>query len=218
MLIIGHRGAKGLAPENTLESLRAGVHAGADVLEFDVRLTSDNVPVLSHDPRLHGLTVRRTTFARLKEAGSVVTLDSVLDEFFGRVMLNIEYKPASNAAIVYHLVKTFVKDDDDWQNILFSSFHVRVLFQLRRLNKEVNLAMLHSINPFAFVTYERRLRLAAVGWHRLHVNNLAITIAKKTGIFTYVYTVNRPQAAIILEQKGIEAVVTDYPDRMIKEV
>jgi glycerophosphoryl diester phosphodiesterase len=77
---------------------------------------------------------------------------------------------------------------------------------------------LHSVNPFAFVTYQRRLKLSAVGWHRLHVNNLATAIAKKTGIFSYVYTVNRPEAAILLEQKGIDAVVTDYPDRLSKDL
>ena len=46
MLTIGHRGAAGIAPENTLESLRAGVKAGCDMLEFDVRLTKDKIPVV----------------------------------------------------------------------------------------------------------------------------------------------------------------------------
>ena len=49
MLVIGHRGAAGLAPENTIEALRAGVKAGADMLEFDIRLTKDNITVLVHD-------------------------------------------------------------------------------------------------------------------------------------------------------------------------
>lgn len=217
MLIIGHRGASGLATENTLESLRAGLRAGADMLEFDVRLTADNIPVLSHDARLHGRTVSRTALADLQKAGIVTLLSDVLDEFFGKIMLNLEYKPAANAHIVYKMLKSYVKTDEDWETIVISSFRVRALFQLRRLSSKVNLALLHSINPFAFVTYHRSLRLSAVGWHRLHVNALAITIAKKADIFTYVYTVNRPKAAMLLEQKGIDGVVTDYPDRMVKE-
>ena len=76
--------------------------------------------------------------------------------------------------------------------------------------------MLHSVNPFAFVTYQRKLQLAAVGWHRLHVNRLAIEIAQKSDIFSYVYTVNRPQAAKILERRGIDGVVTDYPNKLAK--
>jgi len=215
MLIIGHRGAAGLAPENTLEALRAGTKAGADILEFDVRLTADDVPILSHDSQMHGRTVRKTTIADLQAAGLVTTLAEVLDEFFGNILLNLEYKPTDNVDIVYELVKQHVKTEDDWDNILFSSFHVRALGRLRQLDPQVNLALLHSINPFAFVTYQRRLQLTAVGWHRLHVNNLATTIAKKADLFSYVYTVNRPKAAQLLEQKGIDAVVTDYPDRMV---
>ena len=218
MLIIGHRGAAGLAPENTLDALRAGLHAGASMLEFDVRLTSDNIAILSHDARLHGHAIRRTSFADLKKAGPVTTLAEVLEEFFGLILLNLEYKPSTGADVIHDMVKKFVRDDEDWNTIIFSSFHVRVLFQLRNLNEKLNLALLHSINPFAFIAYERRLRLSAVGWHRLHVNSMATTLAKKADIFTYVYTVNRPEAAILLEQKGIDAVVTDYPDRMVKEV
>ena len=52
MLIIGHRGAAGLAPENTIDAMAAGIAAGADMLELDVRLTRDGVPVVAHDNRL----------------------------------------------------------------------------------------------------------------------------------------------------------------------
>ena len=215
MLIIGHRGAAGLAPENTLESLRAGLESEADMLEFDVRLTSDNVPVLSHDSKLHGLRVGYTSFADLRNAGEIVTLESVLDEFFGRVLLNIEYKPAAGVETVYTLIsKKYIKRPSDWNNLLFSSFHVLPLLRLRNLSTDINLALLHSVNPFAFVTYQRKLQLAAVGWHRLHVNRLAIEIAQKSDIFSYVYTVNRPQAAKILERRGIDGIVTDYPNKL----
>ena len=57
MLIIGHRGAAGLARENSLEALRAGLEAGADILEFDVRLTKDKIPVVVHD--FHTLRTHR---------------------------------------------------------------------------------------------------------------------------------------------------------------
>ena len=53
---MGHRGAKGLAPENTLCSMKAAAEAGATWVEFDVMLTSDRVPVLFHDA-----TLERTT-------------------------------------------------------------------------------------------------------------------------------------------------------------
>lgn len=219
MLVIGHRGAKGLAPENTLESLWAGFYANADILEFDVRLTADKIPILSHDARLYGERIHSTTLDKLQKLGPVTTLESVLDAFFGKVLLNLEYKPVSDAKVVYDFIsKRYIKDRNDWNNIFFSSFEVRALKELRQLNKDVNLALLHSINPFAFVTYQRRLRLTAVGWHRLHVNKLAIEIAHKADIFSYVYTVNRPEAAKILELRGVDGIVTDYPDRIASKL
>ncbi|MCA9334940.1 glycerophosphodiester phosphodiesterase [Candidatus Saccharibacteria bacterium] len=212
MLVIGHRGAAGLAPENTLESLRAGKDAGADILEFDVRITADGIPILCHDPTLHGRVVRKTTYSELKKLGNVTKLTSVLDEFLGDILLNLEYKPFDGIEIVYALLnKKYITSPNQWDTIIISSFHIRVLWKLRSLSKHVNLALLHSVNPFAFVTYNRKLKLAAVGWHRLHVNKLAIEIAKKSKLFTYVYTVNRPQAAKLLAQRDIDAVVTDYP-------
>jgi len=50
--IIGHRGAKGLAPENTVEAIKAGIAAGVDGIEFDIHLTADKQFVLSHDDSL----------------------------------------------------------------------------------------------------------------------------------------------------------------------
>ena len=51
-LIIGHRGASAVAPENTLVAFREAIAAGSDGIEFDVRLTRDGVPVIIHDDNL----------------------------------------------------------------------------------------------------------------------------------------------------------------------
>lgn len=215
MLIIGHRGAAGLAPENTLASLQAGIDAGADMLEFDVRLTADNIPVLSHNARIHGVFINQTTLADLQKKGSITTLQSVLDTFWGKILLNLQLKPMRDIMIVHDMIADhYVKKPKDWDNIIISSFWVRHLLKLRKHNPMINLALLHGVNPLAFVTYQRRLHLSAVGWHRLHVNALAIEIAKKSGLFTYVYTVNRPDAAKRLAIRGIDGIATDYPNRL----
>ena len=81
-LIIGHRGASAHAPENTIPAFRLAERAGADAIEFDIRLTADGVPVVVHDPTLLRTTGRRYTvatssFATLREldAGSRFTRD-----------------------------------------------------------------------------------------------------------------------------------------------
>lgn len=227
MLIIGHRGAAGLARENTLEALRAGLEAGADILEFDVRLTKDKIPVLVHDfhtLRTHGdlSLISRSTFDELQqhtEQSPLVRLTDVLDEFFGTIILNIELKGRGTGKAVAQLLKQrYAKTKNDWDNVLLSSFRGGELLAARRISRAANLALLHSENPFIFIAYHRRLRLSAVGFHRLYLNTFALEIAKRAGLFIYTYTVNRPQTALMLAQKGIDGIVTDRPDTILQEI
>jgi glycerophosphoryl diester phosphodiesterase len=227
MLVIGHRGAAGLARENTLDALRAGFKAGADMLEMDVRLTSDNIPILMHDflaYRTHSdpLVISRHTLKDLQERfrdQPILTLDEVLKEFFGKILLNIEIKGRGCGNVVIRRIRdNYIKQPRDWDKLLFSSFHSNELAAIRRVSKEANLSLLHSINPFSFIACHRKLGLTAAGFHRLYINRLALEIAKKAGIFTYVYTVDRPQTALLFARKGIDGVVTNRPDIILREV
>lgn len=228
MLVIGHRGAAGLAPENTFEALQAGMEAGADILEFDIRLTLDQIPILIHDrhlKRTHGEATRvnELTLAELtdltKGEKPIVTLEKVLDHFFGVILLNIELKGERTGEVVTQLLKKkYVKKNADWGNVFFSSFKPRELRAVRRHTPHANLALLTNQNPFVFIAYMKSLGLSAVGFHRLHMHPFATEVAKHAGIFTYAYTVNRPAAALLLAQQGIDGVVTNYPDTILKDI
>ncbi len=214
MLIIGHRGAAGLAPENTLQALQAGFDAGADILEFDIRLTKDEVPILAHNPRVAGRWLSQTTLAELQKITTVTTLQEVLDAFFGKILLNIEIKQSNSVPVVYKTVGLYISRQNDWDNILFSSFKPQALVALRDYGDELNLALLHHINPFTYMRYHKKLNLSAVGFHRLHVNGIALAVAKELGIFTYVYTVDLPKTALRMENRGLDGVVTNYPNKI----
>jgi len=56
--VVGHRGARGILPENTLIGFEFAVSSGASLIEFDVVMSSDNVPVITHNHRLHAPTFR----------------------------------------------------------------------------------------------------------------------------------------------------------------
>lgn len=221
MIIIGHRGAAGLAPENTTQAMRAGLKAGADMLEFDVRLTRDGVPVVIHDAstrRTHdkSISVGQVTLSELQDktlGQPIPTLAIVLDEFFGKIKLNIECKGKGSGVVCVELVSHYVKHNSDWDNVLFSSFHIAELAAVRSFSEHARLAILHRANPFLFIAHHKKLRLAAAGFYKLAVNPLAIAVAKKRGLFTYAYTVNQSSAARLLEREGIEGIVTNYPDR-----
>lgn len=224
MLIIGHRGAAGLAPENTMEAFRAGFEAGADMLECDIRLTADNKLVVIHDPRLvrthHSRdSIARLTYAQLAERTAerpVPLLEELLDEFYGKIIINIEIKSRGSAEqLVKLLKKKYIKHAADWDSIIISSFKGTELLRIRRIAKRANLAMLHGQNPFVFVAYHRFLKLTAVGFHRLYLNTFALEIARRAGIFIYVYTVDRPAALPHLAAQHVEGVVTNHPDKFI---
>src|SRR5947209_5173754 len=62
----GHRGARGLRPENTLPSFEAALDAGVTSIETDLHLTTDGQVVLCHDPRIGGRLVRQQTREELR--------------------------------------------------------------------------------------------------------------------------------------------------------
>ncbi|PYS49140.1 MAG: hypothetical protein DMF68_10850 [Acidobacteria bacterium] len=67
-LIIGHRGAAAVAPENTLVSFERALHDGADGIEFDVRIARDRLPVVIHDETLKRTALRKGRIANLSSA------------------------------------------------------------------------------------------------------------------------------------------------------
>jgi glycerophosphoryl diester phosphodiesterase len=195
------------------------------MLEFDVRLTKDKIPVLTHD--FHTLRTNRDTsiishhsLVELQERTKkqpIITLSSVLDEFFGKILLNIEIKGRGTGKAVAELIrdKYVKKSVSRWDNVLFSSFRGTELATVRDISEYANLALLHSENPFIFIAYHRKLRLSAVGFHRLYLNRFALEIARRAGLFVYAYTVNRPYTALRLAEQGIDGVVTDRPDSIL---
>lgn len=228
MFIIGHRGAAGEKPENTVAALRAGQEADVDMLEFDVRLTKDHVPVLIHDMllwRTHRLPylVGKLRYDELKKRtrssiNPVTTLDNVLKRFGGQVLLNLELKDRGSAAKILPIVERYIKKDEDWELFLFSSFHLSELRTVRKRSPHAQLALLHWYNNLKFLFAHRLLNLTAVGFHRLYTTTFAIAAAKKLGLFIYAYTVNRPEAAQRLVDRGVDGIVTDYPSLMRKKV
>lgn len=227
MLIIGRTGSIQMEQGNTLAALNASVQTGVDILELAVSITKDDIPIVVHAP--HGSknhpnlsTISRSTFSQLYERFTecpIVPLSQVLDEFFSAVLLNIRLKGADTGKrVVAFLNDGYITKKGDWDALILSSVYWRELAAARKASPDVNLALLHSQNPFLFTLHYRHLRLAAVGFHRLHLNSFALEIAKRTGLFTYIYTVNRPETAVKLARKGVDGIVTDRPESIAKEL
>src|SRR5687767_14778811 len=143
--IVGHRGAAGVAPENTLPSFEAAWAAGVAWVETDVRLTRDGVPVLLHDASLgrtttrHGL-VRAVTwdelggvdagarFSAAFEGTRVPRLEELLAAAAGRFKVLIELKAeAERPALLVERVVAAVEAAGAWRWVRLISFEAELL-------------------------------------------------------------------------------------------
>ena len=94
-LLLGHRGARRYAPENTLPAFDLTLEHGCDGFEFDVRLTADRRAMICHDPKLAGMELARNNYSEIRlKAGQPPCLEHVLARFASRAFLDIELKVA----------------------------------------------------------------------------------------------------------------------------
>ena len=89
-LLLGHRGARRYAPENTTAAFELALAHGCDGFEFDVRLTADRRCVICHDPRLGRRNIEKSRYDQL--APGTPCLPEVLENFSRRAFLDIELK------------------------------------------------------------------------------------------------------------------------------
>ncbi len=196
------------------------------MVEFDVRLTSDGHPVLHHDfilLRTHHSSdvIEHLTLDELRKRTSgtnhpIVTLEEALKTCYGYILINIELKRKRAVGPTLAAIQGVCGPHPDWESIVFSSFYGYTLRAVRKLNSHAQLAMLHRTNPLAFMAWHRTLHLSAVGFYRLHYTTFALEVARQLGLFTYAYTVDRPEAMLKLEQNGFDGIVTNFPRLMVK--
>lgn len=198
-LLLGHRGARRYAPENTLEAFELALEHGCDGFEFDVRLTSDARCVVCHDPRLGGREVAKTRFAKL----SAPCLEDVLPRFGERAFLDIELKVPGLEAMTAALVNRYPPR----RGYFVSSFLPEVVEGLHREDKSMALGLICDTPrqlagwtgvPVQALFLERRLASAAV-----------IDAVRAAGKQLFVWTVNREREIREFAELGVDGIISD---------
>jgi glycerophosphoryl diester phosphodiesterase len=234
--IIGHRGAAGHAPENTLSSVQKAFDLGVTWVEADVKLSRDGIPVLFHDDRLDRTTdgngtVAQKTLDELKrlDAGrwfdpaftgeSIPTLEELVARLTELQMgLILELKPsrgqeAETGRIVAEMFQ------DLWLAELpapvISSFKPAALAAFAEVAPDMARALLvHKLPP----DWRRRAEeLGAVAIH-CDVNDIKrheVAAILEAGFTVRCYTVNENDEAARLLLWGVQSVFTDFPDRIL---
>ncbi len=132
MLCIGHRGAKGHAPENTLLSIQKAISLGAHWIEIDVYVVENELIVI-HDNRLERTTngigytsEQKLSYLRSLDAGQgqqLPTLREVFDMVNRAVGINVEIKGFHTAEKLVQLIEEYIYQGWTYQDILISSFN-----------------------------------------------------------------------------------------------
>jgi glycerophosphoryl diester phosphodiesterase len=222
MKIIGHRGARGLAPENTLAAIKKGIDHKADLIEFDLRVTSDHVAVLHHNRHVitadgHKFNISENTYAKLKEAKSdLATFDEVLDKFGKKATLYIEVKRGVDTKPIVKLLKRHINEGGDPAKILLGSKNQKVLVELHKAFPEIKKVV---IEPWSGVRAHIRayqVKTNIVSMNQLWLWSYFIRSVSRSGFELYAYTLNDPKKAKRWEKHGLKGVVTDFPDRFEK--
>lgn len=233
--IIGHRGACGYAPENTIESIHTAADMGVEWVELDVKLTKDSVPIIFHDDTLERTTngsglVSEITYEELKqlEAGNwfadgftgaaVPTLEEVCEVLIDRNLgLNLEIKPCPGREVETAEVAldALSRIWDDHERLLITSFQHVSLETARDMATDWYRGLLvHAEDdlPENWKELVDYLECATV--------NINAEIAKRETIediidyekAALVYTVNDPMLARQLQSYGVDSMFTDVPD------
>ena len=150
--VCAHRGFNTVAPENTMPAFGAAVAMGAQEIEFDVWSTADGELVTAHDPTLERVSngngkIWEKTLAELKTLDfgvkfsekfkglQIVTVEELLKQFSGRVIMNIHVKiwDDPNADPRFDKIVSLIKKYDCERHVYFMSSNTERLLEMRRL-------------------------------------------------------------------------------------
>ena len=216
--IVGHRGARGLAPENTLQALRKAIEHGVDEIEIDVRVTKDNVVVVHHDrdvqdPTTARLDIHHHTYQELKQhKPDLPTLAEAIEAVGRHVPLQIEVKWGEPTAPVIDILTTYLTKGWLDNDFLVGSKSQKTLRDIHRALPEIPIVI---IEPFSGV--RANLRARQIGTKRLSMNQrwlwgFFVRSVARSGYQLYAYTLDDPSRAKKWLKDGLAGVITDRPD------
>ncbi|MGO9275053.1 MAG: glycerophosphodiester phosphodiesterase [Terriglobia bacterium] len=239
-MIIGHRGASGEAPENTIAAFDLAIKQHADGIEFDVRLSKDGVPVVVHDP-----TLWRTTSARGRVRGRTLSELKQLDagSWFNRRFPDLA-DPSYDGQKIPTLAETlawvgarqclaYLEIKGGWLTcpnieervlaeiqrarvlplVTVISFHLPTLRRLRRLDAEIAVGI-DFTQPLAAARLAQSIGARTVLPSGRFAKRLFIARAHRAGLAVVVWGVDRVSAMRLRIAAGVDGIITGYPGRL----
>lgn len=240
LLNIAHRGGGLLAPEETIEAYKNALEAGADMLEADLRMTSDGRVVLNHDNHVERTTdgkgtISKLTFEEIRalDAGYTFTLDggetfpyrgkglkiATLEEFldaFPTTPLSVEIKDPGDAFV--DTVVAMVIERDRLGDVVFASFIDDTLHRIRTLHPTAHTTLSGGEMiefDLADVGYDAPARFFQApkdAFLNPDINEVWLQRALDAGLVVHVWTINKREEMERLVDLGVHGIMTDNPE------
>jgi glycerophosphoryl diester phosphodiesterase len=229
--VLGHRGDRTRAPENTLSAFSLALDGGADGVELDVRLSADGQVVVLHDrdcSRVTGgrvselaehMPLRRLLEVELDQGERIPTLDQALSwASDNSCRLNVELKNDGSAAsdLVDAVLQCIARSSVPTDNVLLSSFEDSVVTELSRRETPAVAWLVDSPSELR----QARELLWGLGITIVHPKHTLLTGStlaelKHNGYVVNTWTVNDPERARELSAGGVDAIITDDPTTIV---
>jgi glycerophosphoryl diester phosphodiesterase len=221
ILIIGHKGANAIAPENTLMAFKKAIELKADMVEFDIYKTKDGEIVIIHDSDtlsttgVHGL-IKDMTLEEIKkldagEGEKIPTLLELIKIAKEKVCLQIEIK---STGLLEELIK-IMKEENLINSSIVSSFIFGELVKLKNLEPKIKLGVLFSTDLVRVPQIKRKiLKAVEKKFYAIHLNyNIAdkeiVDFAHDNNLKVNVWTVNDKDVMERLIEMGVDGIITD---------
>ena len=224
IIIIGHRGAKGYQPENTMASFDYAMKLGCDFIELDVHMSSGKLFVI-HDSEVDRTTNGTGNIATLSlaeieklDAGNgekIPELREVLNLVSGRCGVNVELKGIGTAEPVSDLLNIAISGGADPSDYLVSSFNHK---ELSLVHKNFRRGILFDKLPADWADRSTGVGAWSINLAKSQISSEIIQHAQKKGFKVLAYTANSPNDIRTLIRAGVDGIFSDFPDRVVKQI
>jgi glycerophosphoryl diester phosphodiesterase len=203
-LLLGHRGARRYAPENTIAAFDLALEHGCDGFEFDVRLTADQQGVICHDAEYSWVAVANCSLAKLHERlASLASLKSVIERYAATAFLDIELKVPGAETTITRLIS----ENPPARGYVLSSFLPEILITLKEVAPQLTAGLIADRR--SDLERWRDLPIQVVIPHHSLCSPALIMEAHEKQKQVFVWTVNRASDMNRFADVGVDAIISD---------